>query len=224
MLPRGRRSGLLSSIFALAATVAIIATPSGGRADLIDEINKLGAGGGGASGAASSLPSLAATPLGKFAASGRITESIATGPCAGSVEASSCSSGCDAVTITGPVNATSLGNATLSACITITSLTSGSFSSCLNGLGTGTITGGGGNSIKLGIGGLFCLADAFPLPTPTTAIFVGNDTYAVEGGTGSFATAVGTGTVSFSDVVTSLTGSPIPGSGQITLGGSLAKK
>ena len=215
----------LQAALALATAVIIIATPSGGHADLIDELHKMG-GGAAASPEQSPAPALPSTPpLGKFAATGRITESIAVGACPGSIEASACGGGgCDAVSITGPVSATSLGKSTLTACLTITNLTSSIFASCLNGLGTGTITASNGNSITLAIGGLFCLGDAIPPVTPTTAIFVGTDSYSVEGGTGPFTTAVGTGTVASSDVITNLSGVPITGTGQITIAGTLAKK
>jgi hypothetical protein len=213
----------LQGALALATAVAVIGTPVGGHADLIDELHQLG-GGGAASTEQSPAPEVSGAALGKFTATGRITESIATGACPGSFEASSCSSGCDAVSITGPVSATSLGNSTLSACLTVNDLTSSVFSSCLNGFGTGTITAGNGNSIKLAIGGVLCIGDAFPVPTPTTAIFVGTDSYSVEGGTGPFATALGSGTVAFSDVITNLSGVPIAGTGQVSIAGTLAKK
>jgi len=213
----------LQGALALATAVVVIATPAGGHADLIDELHKMG-GGGPASTEQAPVPAVSAMPLGKFTATGRITESIATGACAGSLEVSACGTNCDAVSITGPVSATSLGNSTLTACLTITNLTSSIFSSCLNGFGTGTITAHNGNSITLAIGGLFCIGDAFPLPTPTTVIFVGTDSYSVEGGTGPFTTALGSGTVAFSDVITNLSGVPIIGAGQVTIAGTLAKK
>jgi hypothetical protein len=217
----------LQAALALATAAIVIATPSRGHADLVEELNKMGAaaGAGAASAQPSPAPAVSATPLGKFTATGRITESIAVGACPGSIEATACgTTSCDALSITGPVSATSLGKSTLTACLTVTNLTASIFASCLNGFGTGTITANNGNSITLAIGGLFCLGDAFPVPTPTTAIFVGSDSYAVEGGTGPFTTAVGSGTVAFSDVVTNLTGVPIAGTGQITIAGTFAKK
>jgi hypothetical protein len=213
----------LQGALALATAVVVIGTPVGGHADLIDQLHQLG-GGGAASTEQSPAPEVSGGALGKFTATGRVTESIATGACPGSFAATSCTSGCSAVSITGPVSATSLGNSTLAACLTVNDLTSADFSSCLNGLGTGTITAGNGNSIKLAIGGVFCIGDAFPLPTPTTAIFVGTDSYSVEGGTGPFATALGSGTVAFSDVITNLSGVPIAGTGQVSIAGTLAKK
>ena len=196
--------------------------PAAAHAEVVDQISHL-LSGSGQSTQQAKVSGNSAAPLGKFSASGRVTESIDTGACPNSIEASSCSTGsCDAVSITGPVNATALGRSDLSACVTITDLSSTTFTSCFNGLGTGTITGKNGKSITFGIGGLFCIADAFPAASPTTVVFTGTDTYAIEGGTGAFSNAVGTGTFSFSDVITNLTGTPIVGSGQMTMVGSFA--
>jgi hypothetical protein len=96
---------------------------------------------------------------------------------------------------------------------------------CFDGLGTGTITSANGkNSITLAMGGLLCAADESPLPTPTSALLVLTSTYAVEGGTGSFASGVGSGNVSLSAFIATITAPPFAATGQITLTGTLAKK
>jgi hypothetical protein len=211
-------------LLALGAIATLM--PAAANADLVDQISHLLSASGPSVQQEAQVSGNAAAPLGKFAASGRVTESIDTGACPNSLESSTCTSsgGCDQITISGPVNATTLGKSTLSACITITALTSSTFSSCFNGLGNGTITANNGKSLTFGIGGLFCIADAIPASSPTSIIFVGNDTYAVEGGTAPFTNAVGTGTLSFTDVITNLTTTPIAGSGQLTMAGSFAKQ
>lgn len=211
------------ALLALGAIAALI--PLSVHADAVDEINSLiSSSAPTAHEQAKTSASAANAPLGKFAASGRVTESIDTGACPNSPVASSCSSGCDQVSITGPVNATALGNSTLNACITITNLASSTFSSCFSGLGQGTIAAKNSKSITFGIGGLFCIADALPPSSPTSIYLVGTDTYAVEGGTAPFTNAVGTGTLSFTDLVTNVSSTPIPGSGQFTMAGTFAKQ
>lgn len=195
-------------------------------AGLMDQIEKLAG-----QSTPSASPALTATPpLGKFAASGRVTETLDTGACAGSFAASgtNCTpaSNCVQVQISGPVNATGLGKSNLSACITVdNTAVSPNLNECFDGAGIGTITSANGpNSITLAMGGLLCAADEFPLPTPTSALFVLTSTYAVEGGTGSFATGVGSGNVSLSALIATITTPPFAATGQINLTGTLAKK
>jgi hypothetical protein len=197
------------------------------EAGLMDQIQKL-AGQSTPSTAAS--PAVTATPpLGKFAASGRVTESLDNGACAGSVAASggACtpSTNCVQVQVSGPVNATGLGKSNLSACMTFdNTAVSSTLSACFDGLGTGTITGPGGKSINVAMGGLLCVGDEFPLPTPTNVLFVLTSSYSVEGGGGAFTNAVGSGNMSLSALITNITAPPIAASGQINFTGTLAKQ
>jgi hypothetical protein len=199
---------------------------SAAEAGLLDRIQKLA----GPSTSSSSAAAASSTgPLGKFAASGRVTESLDTGACAGSVAASgslcTTAGNCAQLQFSGPVNATGLGNSTLTACMTFdNTAVSPTFDSCFDGLGTGTITGANGKSITLAMGGLLCDADQFPLPTPTSLMFVLTSTYAIEGGSGAFANAVGSGNVSLSALIVNPTATPIPASGQINITGTLAKQ
>lgn len=166
------------------------------------------------------------SPPAKFTATGTVNVVLDNGPCANSV-VSSCSSGCDQFQISGPVQATSLGKSTFSACITIDNSTvatqNNKLNACFNGLGTGTVTAANGSTIKLGIGGLICISDEFPLPTPNTLVFVLNDGYSVEGGSGKFSTANGTGTVAASMFFAVPQNLPGTGAGQISLVGALGK-
>ena len=207
------------------AGVGMALTPAA-SADLISQINGMLSPSNPSRQVQSQNNTNASAPLGKFYASGRVTESLDAGACPGSLEETTCTNngGCDQITITGPVNATAIGKATLSACITVTDLNSSTFSSCLNGFGTGTISGNGGKSINFGIGGVFCLANATPVSNPTTAYFDGTETYDIEGGSGPFTNAVGAGTLSFSDVITNISGPSFPGTGQLTMSGSFAKQ
>jgi hypothetical protein len=101
---------------------------------------------------------------------------------------------------------------------------SSTLSACFDGLGTGTITGPGGKSINLAMGGLLCVGDEFPLPTPTNVLFVLTSSYSVEGGGGAFTNAVGSGNMSLSALITNITTPPIAATGQINFTGTLAKQ
>jgi hypothetical protein len=81
---------------------------------------------------------------------------------------------CAQIQLSGPVSATGLGNSNLlSACMTFdnTSVTT-NLDVCFAGVGNGTITSDNGKtSINLEMSGLLCIADEFPVPTPTGVIF-----------------------------------------------------
>jgi hypothetical protein len=217
----------VAALFAI-ATYNASALAGGG---LFDQLQQMG---GPPSEAAPVSSAAASTPpkLGTFASSGRITETLQTGACPGSLEDQSgtvCAttpSDCDQLAITGAVTATGLGNSNLlSACITLdNSALSTNLSVCFNGLGTGTVTADSGkSSLKLDLGGVLCIANGSPLATPTSVDFVFTGTYAVSGGTGVDATAVGTGAASFNDLVTNLTVTPLTGTGELQLTGNSAK-
>jgi len=221
------RSKLSSSV--VGAGIALLFTTfsvNPAAAGLMDQIQKLA---GPSTPSPAAAPAITATtPLGKFAASGRVTETLDTGACAGSLAASlDCTpaTNCVQVQFSGPVNAAGLGKSNLAACITVdNTAVSPNLNVCFDGLGTGTITSANGkNSITLAMGGLLCAADEFPLPTPTSALFVLTSTYAVEGGTGSFATGVGSGNVSLSALIAPITTPPFAATGQINFTGTLAK-
>jgi hypothetical protein len=191
----------------------------------LDQLNNLAeqaraTGGSGADVANPFTPGSA--PLTKFSASGRLNESLASGGCSNDpLITSSCSGGgCSALTMTGTVNATSLGNSTLNICFTL--LPSTSHGICLgNGLGIGTLTAANGALLNLSFSGDLCINDE---NTSTVTLFLSSNlAYLVEGGTGKFATETGTGNMSVSSIFVNPTGSPIPGTGEIAMTGTLSK-
>ena len=127
---------------------------------------------------------------------------------------------CDNVTVTRQLSATGLGKAILNACYII--VLSSSLRECLNGLGIGTLTEANGNLINIAFGADFCLADELVGP-PVTIDFNSNLSYAVEGGTGPFATAKGTGNLTASDIIVNPSGTTFSGTGDITMTGTLSK-
>jgi hypothetical protein len=205
------------------ATLNVRGAAAAGPIDLMQKL-------AGQSKSSSTAPEVSSTaPLGKFAASGRMTESLDNGACAGSVAATgtACTpaTNCVQVQFSGPVNATGLGKSNLAGCMTFdNTAVSPTLSTCFDGLGTGTITGQGGKSITLAMGGLLCVGDEFPLPTPTNIIFVLASSYSVDGGSGAFANAVGSGNMSLSALITNITMPPIAATGQINFAGTLAKQ
>jgi hypothetical protein len=165
--------------------------------------------------------SAVASKLKSFTASGLTTQTLSTGPCPGTYPAIvRCSSiNCDQLTVSGPINATSLGASTFAGCFTINDTPYDPFF-CSAGVGTGTITSKNGkNSITLAFGGSLCEADAFPLPTPTGAYLNINGAYVIESGTGSFSSSVGAGQLSFSFLFTSAGVSAV---GPVSINGNLA--
>jgi hypothetical protein len=162
-------------------------------------------------------------PLAKFSASGRINETIAAGGCANnptltSLECSP-STNCDALTMTGQVTATGLGKSNLDACLII--VLSSSSGACLNGLGIGTLTAANGNKINISFGGDFCVADENM--STLTIFFNSNLSYAVEGGTGPFATETGNGNLTTSDILVNPGSLPFAGTGQFNMSGIVSK-
>jgi hypothetical protein len=189
----------------------------------LDEVSKLAARASGAP--ASVVPAVTpSAPVTKFSANGRVTESLDVGGCANNatITNSLCSpsTNCDAVTVTEPVTTTGLGKANLDACLII--ILSTSSGACLNGLGIGTLTAANGALVSISFGGDFCLADE-SLSGPTV-YFNSNLSYVVEGGTGKFSTETGNGNLTFSDIIVNPPmNPPDPGTGEVTVTGSLSK-
>jgi hypothetical protein len=196
------------------------------NSSVLDQINNLAgqarAAGGSSADAVSPLTPGPA-PLTKFSATGRLTESLANGGCSNNpLVTSICSGGgCDALTLTGTVNATALGKSTLNICFTLLPSSSGVGPACLGqGLGIGTLSAANGSAVNLSFVGNFCINDENATPT---LFLTSNLTYLVEGGTGKFATETGTGNMAVSTIFVNPTGSPIPGTGQIAMTGTLSK-
>ena len=190
---------------------------------VVDQINNLAAeakpAGGSTANVASPLTSGPA-PLTKFSATGRLTESLATGGCLNNPLTATCTT-CSALTLTGTVNATGVGKSNLDVCFTLVS--SSSLGICLgNGLGIGTLTAANGSAVNLSFAGSLCINDETP-STPMTLFLTSNLTYLVEGGTGKFATETGTGNMAVSSIFVNPTGNPIPGTGEIAINGTLSK-
>lgn len=219
----------------IAVLLGIVLNSAGALAGdgLIEQLRQMGAA------APSVMPPFNATAasktpkLGRFASSGTISATLVDfEPCPGSLEAqpggvcATTPTDCDQLTIIGPVTATGLsGSNLLSACITLDNMPlSTNLSLCFNGIGTGTITADNGkNSLNLDLGGELCLANASPLVNPTAADFVFSGTYAITGGSGADASAVGSGAASFNDEIPSLLTSPLTGTGELQLTGNSAK-
>jgi hypothetical protein len=191
---------------------------------VVDQINNLAAEArpaGESSANAVSPLTLGSAPLTKFSATGRLTESLASGGCQNNPLTASCGSSCSALTLTGTVNATSLGKSTLNICYTLE--TTSSLGTCLaNGLGIGTLTAANGDAVNLSFAGSLCINDEITT-TPMTLFLSSNLTYLVEGGTGKFATETGAGNMAVSTIFVNPSGSPIPGTGQIAITGTLSK-
>jgi len=194
------------------------------NSSVLDQINNLAEqarAAGGSSANVAILLTPGPAPLTKFTATGRLTESLASGACANNpIAISACSSvSCDALTMTGTVNGTSVGKSTLNICFTLFSSSTGA---CLgNGLGKGTLTATNGDAVDLSFTGNLCINDE-NLST-VTLFLTSNLTYLVEGGTGKFATETGTGNMAVSSIFVNPTGSPIPGTGEIAITGTLSK-
>jgi hypothetical protein len=111
----------------------------------------------------------------------------------------------------------------LSACITFnTSSLSPNLSVCYDGLGTGTITADTGkSSINFDLAGMLCVANGNSLVNPISLDYVFTGTYAVSGGTGIDATAVGSGSANFHGLFTATP--PPTGTGEVQLTGNFAK-
>lgn len=208
----------------LAAAVMLFAVGGTAKAGLNEQISQFAAQANsrGASAPAPVSPMIVA-PVTKFSATGRINESLASGPCAGNPIVSSCTN-CDALTISGQVNATALGKSTLNACLTVDNsafdTNTGGLPVCFNGLGTGAITAANGNAVNIGFGGLLCIADENI--AAVTIDLTTNLTYVVEGGVGPFSSAKGSGNLATSFVVVNPS-STLAGTGQVTMNGSLSK-
>lgn len=213
---------------ALMAGVAMIAvTANAGPIDIVRGLAH-------SSSANSATPAAAtSSPLGKFTATGRVNETLNTGPCPGSIATTACStpSDCDQLQITGPVVATAVGKANLSACLTFDDSTiqtgNNTLGICFIGIGEGTLTANKGDTVPLVFSGEFCVANEFPLPTPTTAVFEMNTAYSISGGvTGRFADAVGNGNLTASSEFDNIAAGspPFSGTGTLNMVGSFAKK
>jgi hypothetical protein len=216
---------------AIAAVIALVIgainVNSVAAAGLMEQIQKLSSGAQAESPAAA--PAAVATPpLGKLAASGRVTETIDSGGCPNSVIATSCSpaTDCAQIQFQGPVTVPALGpgKSNLTACLTVDNTAiSPTFSVCFDGLGKGTITSANGkNSVNFSMGGLLCDSD---LPTAISVMLITNTTYAVQGGSGAFANAVGNGNLSVSALIATIPPAPpFPATGQVNFVGTLAKQ
>jgi len=161
----------------------------------------------------------------KFTAIGPVAETLAIGVCPNTYAATFCSApnACDEISISGSVTATGLGKSSFSGCLTVNNASSDTpLETCFAGLGTGTLTAKNG-TVVIAFGGHLCVADAFPSPTPTHAIFSFDSAYVVESGTGSYATAAGSGNLTSSLIITNVTTPPVAGSGTLNLTGSFAK-
>ena len=173
-----------------------------------------------AASAAVSQPQVVTPQLAKFQASGRVTIAFSVGPCASGPE-QSCSSGCEQLQVTGPVTLSPGGKGNVSACITVDE------SNVTNPLcfgdeqGNGTITLQNGDTITFAMGGHFCLADLTPVASPTSEIVMSTGGYAINGGTGKQASAVGTGQYS---VPLTATISSTTSTSPFTLVGNYAKQ
>jgi len=189
-----------------------------------DQINNLAAqarSAGGSSAAVANPLTPGSAPLTKFSATGRLTETLATGGCLNSPISATCTT-CSSLTLTGTVNASGLGNSTLNICYTLDAMSS--LGICLaNGLGIGTLTAKNGDAVKLTFAGSLCIADENPPTTPITLFLATNLAYTVEGGTGKFLTETGAGNMSVSSIFVNPTGSPISGTGEIAITGTLSK-
>jgi len=196
------------------------------NSSVLDQINNLAGqarAAGGSSPNAVSPATPAAAPLTKFSATGRLTESLASGGCSNDpIVTSICSGGgCDALTLTGTVTATSLGKSTLNICFTLLPSTSNPPACLGNGLGLGTLTASNGSAVNLSFVGDLCINDE---NTSTVTLFLtSNLTYLVEGGTGNFANETGTGNMAVSTIFVNPSGSTIPGTGEIAITGTLSK-
>jgi hypothetical protein len=208
-----------------AAAMMLFVGAASAKAGPIDELNRLAAQASPTSGSVpDNVAPLAMAPVTKFSATGRINEVLSPGGCANNptITTALCSpsTNCDNVIMTGQVSATGLGKATLNACYII--VLSSSLGECLNGLGLGTLTAANGNLINIAFGGDFCLADELVGP-PVTIDFNSNLSYAVEGGTGPFATAKGNGNLTASDIIVNPSGTTFSGTGEFTMTGTLSK-
>ena len=195
----------------LAIGVAGAASAQLTSANPLDEINKLGG--------SSSSPNLTqgTAPVVKLAAAGRVNEVLSSGGCLNNPLTATCGSSCDNITLNGTVSVTGLGKSTLNACYTIELSTVGV---CYTGLGIGTLTNKGGNSINISFGGPFCVNDENV--STSTIFFSTTGTYIIEGGTGPFANETGAGSFNVSDIFNG--GSvPLPGIGQISMNGTMSK-
>jgi hypothetical protein len=223
MFSRRTVTGIAAALMILVGAASSMAgvTDLSPNSSVVDQINNLAAesrsaGGSNANIAKPLTPGPA--PLTKFSATGRLTESLATGGCLNNPLTATCTT-CSALTLTGTVNATGLGKSSLDVCFTLVS--SSSLGICLdNGLGIGTLTAANGDAVNLSFAGNFCLNDETATPT---LFLTSNLTYLVEGGTGRFLTETGTGNMAVSSIFANPTGSPIPGTGEIAITGTLSK-
>jgi hypothetical protein len=224
------RRTVASVAAALMILVGVASAPAGAM-DLsanstpLDQVNNLAAQArtaGGSSPAIANPLTPGPAPVTKFSATGRLTESLTTGACLNNpIAISACSGGgCDALTMTGPVNGTSVGNSTLSACFTLLPTTSSG--ACLgNGLGIGTLTAANGSVVNISFAGHLCINDE---NISTVTLFLSSNlTYLVEGGTGKFATETGTGNMAVSTIFVNPMGGVLPGTGEIAITGTLSK-
>lgn len=213
----------LHAIFAAltVATLTILPTPA--LAGPIDSVRKLAPSGS----AELATPDAAgAGALKKFTAVGAVNETLDNGVCPNSYAATICTtpSDCAQIPITGSLTATGLGKSSFSGCLTVNNQSPDTpLADCFSGLGTGTITAKNGSSVLIAFGGDLCVADLFPQPTPTSAIFTINSSYAIESGTGKYLNAAGSGSLSASLIVTNVGTPPFSGSGTLNLTGSFAK-
>jgi len=189
---------------------------------VVDQINNLAAearpaGGSSANIATPLTPGLA--PLTKFSATGRLTESLATGGCLNNPLTATCTT-CSALTLTGTVNATGLGKSSLD--VRFTLLSSSSLGICLdNGIGIGTLTAASGSALNLSFAGNLCINDE---DIPTVTLFLSSNlNFMVEGGSGKFASETGTGNMSISTILVNPTSIPYSGTGEIVMTGTVSK-
>jgi hypothetical protein len=217
------------TVTSVAAALMILAGTAGAglSADstVLDQVNNLATQArtaGGSSAAVANPLTPGPAPLTKFSATGRLTESLASGPCASNpVAVSACSGGgCSALTLTGSVNATGLGKSTLNACLTL--LSTSSLGACIgNGLGIGTLTAANGNALNISFAGCLWEND---VDIATVTLFLSNNlTFIAEGGTGRFLTETGTGNMAVSSIFVNPSGPSISGTGEIAMTGTLSK-
>jgi hypothetical protein len=225
MFSRRTVIGVAAALMILVGTASSMAgvTDLSPNSTVVDQINNLAAEAGPAGGSSASVASpltSGTAPVTKFSATGRLTESLANGGCLNNPLTATCTT-CSALTLTGTVNATGLGKSNLDVCFTLVS--SSSLGICLgNGLGLGTLTAANGSAVNLSFAGDLCVNDETTTP-PITLSLTSNLTYLVEGGTGKFATETGTGNMAVSSIFVNPTSSPISGTGQIAITGTLSK-
>jgi len=168
------------------------------------------------------VPDVTPPPLLAFSAKSRVTGEVVNTPCPGFTLSACSGSTCGTFSFSGPLVSTAPGKGTVNGCVTFNNNSADKdFTACVDGAGSATMSAASGASVNFLLGGQLCIAD-IDMAT-LTVNYVAQMAYEIDGGTGPYAGAVGSGAFDMSFTIVNPVAPPIPGSGIVNFAGNYAK-